>query len=121
MTTAALFDLLQTEIDRANAAMTARLGEQSLCEIHKDGHVTGGVKYDEGRLVALRGLLRKLRGVQPVDAAAAQVLIVDEQARWARELAKHQSAERKSIAWIAYSQGGTDACAGLLAQVAETG
>ncbi len=42
-------------------SMKRHMGDSTVCEIHKSGRVSGGLKYDEGRLVVYGTLLRMLR------------------------------------------------------------
>lgn len=54
--------LVQTWIDQAQEALSAQTGGRSVCQIHKDGHVTSGLKYVEGRHDALRAIRRVVKG-----------------------------------------------------------
>lgn len=74
------------------SGMLDQMGNASMCEIHKDGRVTGGLKYQEGRLVEF--------GADILTAA---------QIKWTQQLERYQVPECPSIPWIAYSQGGVDA------------
>lgn len=83
----------------------AQAGGASLCQLHKDGRVTGGVKYDEGRLVALNFLKRVIRTKPQNDWRAA---VEAELAVWSRALVSDQARTPPAIQWVAYRQGGMD-------------
>ncbi|NWG18061.1 MAG: hypothetical protein HXY41_15665 [Chloroflexi bacterium] len=110
----ALLQQIEARIEAVTASMQQHLGGQTLCQIHKDGRVTGGLKYDEGRLVALRAALRQIKAAaDPLPDALLDVLRA-EAARWQEQLRRFQNQEQQSIPWIAYNQGGADACADVL-------
>lgn len=100
-------------LQQAGEQLMAHLGAQSLCELHKGGRVTGGVKYDEGRQAAYSMLARKLKGTQG-DPVQIETMLSAETERWRSTLERHQNDARKSMPWIAYSQGGLDACEAAL-------
>lgn len=109
-------DELESRRAQIERAMQVRLGYQTLCEIHKDGRVTGGLKYDEGQLVMLSGLLRRLKRAPDAQTPADfQRLLQEEHDHWERGLTARRSQAQPSLPWIAYYQGGVDACAALLA------
>jgi hypothetical protein len=96
-------------------SMRGHMGDQTMCELHKDGSVSGGLKYDEGRLVALGDALRAARKAEPgLTPAALRLLLEGEQAKWQAQLARYLGQERRSMPWIAYSQGGVDMYAEML-------
>lgn len=104
----ALLDRLETLRRDAEAEIRQQTGSASVCQVHKNGRVTGGLKYHEGRLVALSDLLRDLRhSAADRDTIAAPLAAAA--ARWEAQLARHQASERPSILWVAYTQGGVDA------------
>ncbi len=108
-------DELESRRRQVERAMQARLGEQTLCQIHKDGRVTGGLKYDEGRLVLLSGLLRRLKRAPDAQTPADfERLLREEISDWEQRLAGQQSQARPPLTWVAYYQGGADAGAALL-------
>lgn len=109
MTTTDWQTWLTAQIAAANARLTAQTGTASLCEIGRAGGVTGGLKYEEGRLAALFALRR----LPPADRAA----LAAEHARWRAELARQQAQPRPAPSWVAYAQGALDACAAALALV----
>lgn len=109
----ALTDYLIMQRTLVEASMKAHMGSQTMCEIHKDGSVSGGLKYDEGRLVVLGDMLRWLREVDPFTDEAVRAYLAEQAARWGKLLARHTGAERPSMPWVAYSQGGADMCAAL--------
>lgn len=108
-------DALLARIDamrrECESAMRDHMGGGTYCQIHKDGHVTGGLKYEEGRLVAFGNVRRQVKHLSP-DANMTQAvsdIIAAEAATWAAELERHRAKERPAMTWIAYSQGGVDA------------
>ena len=98
---------------RAERALAAALGEATLCRLHRDGRVTGGAKYAEGRLVALADLQRRLRGTQQAEFDS---LARAELQRWSEELARQGSLPVRSLPWLAYRQGGCDALTEVLGE-----
>lgn len=78
-----------------------RLSWQPWCEIHKDGRVTGGMKYDEGRLVVLQAARAWVDGDLPQR-------LDQELTRWRARLIN-----ATSVPWRAYYQGVVDALAEL--------
>lgn len=93
-----MLEALQKEIEDS---LRIHIGNQTMCELHKDGRVSGGLKYDEGRLVVVRAAMRKLRsGDDPA--------LEDELTKWQHQLDRYQNQEPRSMPWIAYSQGGVD-------------
>lgn len=95
------------------SSMRDHMGSQTICQIHKDGQVTGGLKYDEGRLVAVREIMRLLR-----DPDTAPTTFEAQMAHWQKQLARYQAQERQSMPWIAYSQGGVDVYAAVRSRMA---
>lgn len=108
---------LEQQIERAEKEYAIHTGNQPACQLHKDGRVTGGLKYDEGRLVAFTTLRRIVR--KSGDGAAGELLvpIETEQARWLAALYTYQHAPQPAITWIAYNQGGVDAISATLAHL----
>ena len=98
---------------RAEQALAAALGDATMCRIHRDGRVTDGAKYAEGRLVALADLERRLRGSAPADFEA---LARSELQMWNEELARHRALPAPSLPWLAYRQGGCDALAEVIGE-----
>lgn len=98
---------------RAERALAATLGDSTVCRIHRDGRVTGGAKYAEGRLVALADLQRRLRGSAPAEFDS---LARSELRQWNEELARHRSLPTPSLPWLAYRQGGCDALAEVVGE-----
>ena len=107
--TTELLAWLEQQIGRDEKAYAIHAGAQTACQLHKDGRITGGLKYDEGRLMAFTTLRRRVRkaGAEAPDTLAA--MIHAEAARWQATLRTYQQAEQPSIPWLAYSQGGVDA------------
>ncbi len=94
---------------QAEAAYLREAGGETVCTLHKDGRVSGGLKYEEGRVVALRDLQRALKRVTPDGASTT---LGDELTRWEADLA-HQRAAARPLPWVAYAQGGVDALQAL--------
>jgi hypothetical protein len=103
---------MQHEIE---SSMRDHMGSQTMCQIHKDGHVTGGLKYDEGRLVAVREIMRLLDD-DPTNLPDA---FEEKAAGWQRQLARYRAQERPSMPWVAYNQGGVDVYAAVRAHLRE--
>ncbi|MGD2042354.1 MAG: hypothetical protein PVJ28_01815 [Acidimicrobiia bacterium] len=99
-----LANWLERQIERAARAMSQELGEDSVCTVHKDGRVTGGLKYQEGRMSALAGMRRALeRGeLEPSVLASAEV-------QWSAEFETRRTASTSSPLWVSYATGGLDA------------
>ncbi len=95
--------------------MTDQTGGTNVCRLQQDGRVTGGMKYDEGRLVALSTLRRRLREAADVDA---RELVGQDLARWEEALRAQQARERPAIQWVAYNQGGVNALEEVLQMIA---
>lgn len=77
----------------------------------RDGRVTDGLKYQEGRLVVLSEVIRDLKGGRPRDAVAIAALVAAAAERWGGQLSRHQASDNPALLWVAYSQGGVDAAA----------
>lgn len=105
----ALLELIDQQIARVERAYKVHSGSQPVCQLHKDGRVTGGLKYDEGRLVALMDLRRSMRQVEGAGDGDVMAVIEAELDRWRRDLHTYRSAPRPSLPWIAYNQGSVDA------------
>ena len=87
----------------AAAALEAELGAETACTLHRDGRVTGGMKYHEGRLVAFRETERAVRNAG--DRSAVEEI----RDRWRAEFARRRDATRPSPPWVAYATGGLEA------------
>lgn len=110
-----LRDWVEAQINEVGQSMDARTGSQAVCQIHRQGRVTGGLKYDEGRLVALSAVRRLLAGMTGSCSAAEIAAVLEaERAKWASTLVSHQARERPAIQWVAYFQGGLDAVVSAL-------
>lgn len=94
---------LDTQIETAARAMIGQVGDDSACTVHKDGRVTGGLKYHEGRLNAFAEL-RRLAQDGRLDAAT----MAEVERRWSGELSR-RSDEPSSPLWISYATGGVEA------------
>lgn len=117
----AVLILLDQKIQNAEQAYKMHTGSQTACQLHKDGRVTGGLKYNEGRLVALTAVRRIVRKLEIAGEDALLGSLQEDRDRWRRSLVTYQTADRPSIPWIAYSQGGVDAIEEMLAVVADGG
>lgn len=95
---------LEREMAAAAAAMEGELGADSMCTVHKDGRVTGGLKYQEGRLSAFAEARRLARARSDIEAALAAQL-----EKWSDELERRRTASPPSMAWVAYATGGVEA------------
>ena len=86
--------------------LVAAVGNSSLCAIGKSGDRLDGVKYLEGRSVALREFRRQLR-----DTGGAEAQREAEQ-RWRDHL---QTVLERNMGpdWVAYRTGGVDALSDL--------
>lgn len=105
------------------AALLDYTGSATMCQIHKDGRVTGGLKYQEGRLVILGSIIRQVRQLNhnaPLRVSLDRILTA-ETAYWSAQLARHQAAERPAITWVAYSQGGLDTLQEIRCDLLQTG
>lgn len=95
---------LDAEIETAATALGNELGEFSACTVHKDGRVTGGMKYYEGRMTAFAEARRASRGDQELEQALTVLART-----WAAELEKRKGATDPSPPWVAYATGGAEA------------
>lgn len=118
-----LLDQLDALRRECEAAMLDYTGSATMCQIHKDGRVTGGLKYQEGRLVVLGSVIRQIRQRAQEDTLPGLLdsILSAEAARWSAQLARYQAAERPAIAWVAYSQGGLDAVREIRHSLLENG
>ncbi|MCS6773372.1 MAG: hypothetical protein RMM31_10855 [Anaerolineae bacterium] len=100
--------LLQARIAEAERAFVEQMGGATACQLHKDGRVSGSMKYAEGQFVALCDLRCRLNALSPApDLTCAQEALNQEEARWQAALQHHQG--RSALSWTAYCQGGVDA------------
>lgn len=109
--------VVEAAIHLAEKQYLQQSGGQGVCQIHKDGRVTGGLKYAEGQLVALHNIRRRLRSLPGNTATQSRALIEEEAYGWQRELEGQRQREYPSTLWLAYCQGGLDACQQVLAQL----
>lgn len=93
-------------IAAAERALLAATGGENVCRLDKAGRATGGVKYHEGSLVALRAARRLL---QSADAATCEAALLQLHDQWRAELRAQQARAQPSPSWLAYTQGGVDA------------
>lgn len=104
---------LRQHMAEAEHAMSSQLGEGSACQVHKDGRVTGGMKYAEGKLIALNDLRRKLGAATEMDDVVLREILDAELARWQRGLESQRRRPKPAMPWLAYYQGGIDALEAL--------
>lgn len=115
-----LYERLAQLIATAERDYTTHTAGGNVCQIQKQGRVTGGMKYDEGRFIALHSARRLLLpSACGADQAAYQTVIAEELARWRASLQLWQANPRPAIPWVAYYQGGSDALEALSALLAE--
>lgn len=100
----AVEDWLESQIELAARTMSQELGGDSVCTIHKDGRVTGGLKYQEGRMSALAEVRRRLRQTLSFGQA-----IDEAEASWLAEFERRKSSQPPSPLWASYATGGLDA------------
>lgn len=93
----------------------SQAGGASFCQLQKDGRVTGGVKYDEGRLVALHWARRIIAAGGQDGIESCGEAIAAERKTWEAALDAVCAKEPPPMAWIAYRQGGVDALTWALA------
>jgi hypothetical protein len=107
---------LDTLIGAAEHAYTTQTGGINVCQLQKDGRVTGGMKYVEGQLVTLTMLRRRLAGHDGGSTRSAfSAAITDDLATWRAALQAQQGRTPLSVPWVAYRQGGVDALEQVLA------
>lgn len=104
--TTSLMAILDEQLAAAEQAVMVSTGGAAWCQLQRDGRITGGVKYDEGRLAALMAIRRRWRTSDP---AAWEQLLVDELQQWQQGLADVQKQPKPALPWLAYRQGGVDA------------
>jgi hypothetical protein len=100
-----LVEYIRQKMAEVEASYRRQSAGSSFCQIQKDGRVSGGLKYEEGRLVALQWVLRTLQ--KQGDAGFS--VIAAERDYWLKALADVQAKSPPPILWVAYRQGGVDA------------
>jgi hypothetical protein len=111
----AALDALLAATERSLIAQTAGT---TVCRLQQDGRVTGGMKYDEGRLVTLSAARRRLRSMGDTPACTDYRADLErELAVWRAALRAQQERPRPAVTWLAYRQGGVDALAQTLSLV----
>ena len=95
---------LEAQIELAAAAMAEDLGEHSVCTVHKDGRVTGGLKYLEGRMAALAAMRRAIAAGESTSEVVAAA-----NAHWYADFETRTSGSSTSPLWVSYATGGLDA------------
>ena len=98
-------DPLDRLIAEAARTIEAETGSATACTLHRDGRVTGGLKYAEGRLVALREIQRALAAGDPVEPIRS---------RWQDEHDRRRAADLPSPPWVSYATGGLEAVTEVL-------
>jgi hypothetical protein len=104
MDRSSLLRALQDRVEATARRLEDDLSGATACTLQRDGRVTGGVKYHEGRLVSYRALARTL-GETPDDRVPE--VLAEHAARWRADLERH--AGRGATQWAAYATGGLDA------------
>lgn len=113
-----LYGWLAQRIAAAERSLTDQTGGTNVCRLQQDGRVTGGMKYDEGRLVALNTIRRRLVAEEEEGSATNQrATVVNDLTEWREALRVQQVRERPAIQWVAYRQGGVDALEELIAVI----
>lgn len=107
---------IEAQIVAAEHALIAATGGENVCRLDKAGRATGGMKYNEGRLVALRAARRLAQSAKAAETWAAVRQLRDE---WHANLRTQQARERPAPQWLAYTQGGADALDQLLGLTTE--
>lgn len=100
-----LIECIRQKMAEVEAIYLRQSAGSSFCQIQKDGRVSGGLKYEEGRLVALHWVLRRLQ--QQGDPGLAEIAV--ERDQWLKALSDLQAKSPVPILWVAYRQGGVDA------------
>jgi len=101
-----LLNRLDQQTHEVEQSYQLQAGGAAVCQLHKDGRISGGIKYDEGRLVALAAIQRMLK----LKSSPQDILhtLQTELKTWQQGLDVHQGKEKPSMQWIAYLQGGVD-------------
>ncbi|WP_041454582.1 hypothetical protein [Anaerolinea thermophila] len=115
MEIARLIERIQQKIAEVESLYQRQSGGASFCQVQRDGRVTGGLKYEEGRMVALHFARRALQ--QRGEAGLAD--IEEEEQTWLKALADLQAKPSLPMLWLAYRQGGVDAFHWLREQFGE--
>ncbi len=111
-----LISVAEAQIASAERSLVAATGGENVCRLDKAGQATGGVKYHEGGVLALRAARRLIQSAEPGQARASMAELHE---RWRADLVAQRARERPSAPWIAYTQGGVDALERLLARFVE--
>lgn len=121
-TSSTLEDVEHTTLSRLDELISTteetlrnEMGAVTSCQIHKDGRVTGGTKYLEGKLVGLTRLRRVVTEAAEDDVREA---LRAELTAWEAEWRLRTEAPHPSPPWVAYATGGLDGvreAAGLFA------
>ena len=105
-----ILSVLEHNIAAVEQSLSGSTGERSLCQLHKDGKITGGMKYDEGRYAALRKIRRIVKSNKAVEITPETSKRLRQEAEeWQRMLQAYQYKPERPMPWIAYAQGGLDA------------
>lgn len=115
MDVARLIERIQQKIAEVESSYQQRSGGASMCQVQRDGRVTGGLKYEEGRMVALHFARRALQ--QRGETGFSD--IEEEGQTWEKALADLQAKTPSSMLWLAYRQGGVDAFHWIREQIRE--
>jgi hypothetical protein len=107
---------LDARIDDEARAMSQGLGDSTTCRVHKDGRVTGGLKYTEGRLAAFAEARRLGRDSHHLEDSLAAFVLT-----WREELERRTNETPTSMPWVAYATGGAEAAELAVAAFDEPG
>jgi hypothetical protein len=101
-----LVPTLRQKLAEVESEYMSQTGGQNACRLQKDGRVTGGVKYEEGRLITLSQAKRLLSdNTTEVDFRKSIEKLLEE---WQEELILLEQKEQPPVHWVAYRQGGVD-------------
>lgn len=106
MTIKGLLKILDQQIREVEHSYQIQTGGATVCQLQKDGRISGGIKYDEGRLVALTTIQRIFK--QKSSLRNFRISLQTEMKTWQQNLAIHKSRGNPAIQWVAYLQGGVD-------------
>lgn len=104
---------LDAEIERAAAGMNLEIGDATACTIHKDGRVTGGLKYHEGRMTAFAEARRLGRSSTDLPGDLQSL-----GEKWQAEFERRRDTQPTSPPWTSYATGGMEAAQEAIAAFA---
>jgi hypothetical protein len=108
---AELLAAVDRQIAEAETDLVNATAGQSVCQLHKSGRVTGGLKYSEGKLVALKAIRRVLDQLHRGDLALAEVYQAFEtnMAEQQQTFTRFEGKGTSATPWLAYASGELDA------------